>query len=97
MSFAPNNKSLAPSELSQTDLDLDIEQLSVERILGLHVDCDEDAFTVPHKVNSKKGSKEKTIHSKRSVLSAISSVFDPLGLLPNVVIFIRILMHFCGD
>lgn len=44
-------KSLEPSKLSKPDLNLDTEQLSVEHILGLHIDCNEDEFKVLHNVN----------------------------------------------
>ena len=46
-------KSLDPSELSKPDLNLDTEDLPIERVLGCVWDCESDSFKFPHTVKSK--------------------------------------------
>ena len=86
-------KSLDPSELSKPDLNLDTEDLPIERVLGCVWDCETDSFKFPHTVKSKKPVKDEGIHTKRSVLSAVSTIFDPLGLLLPVIIIMKILIQ----
>ena len=79
--------SLDPTKLARPNLDLDLDELSVERTLGLMWDCENDAFFFPNSI------KDRVQHTKRSVLSDISSIFDPLGLILPVVLLVRILMQ----
>ena len=79
--------SLDPAELARPNLDLDMDDLPVERTLGLMWDCEKDSFYFPNSI------KTRIQHTKRSVLSDISSIFDPLGLILPVVLLVRILMQ----
>ena len=56
------------------DLDLDKTSLPVERALGVHWDTDTDVFGIKIKP------KEKGF-TRRGLLSIVSSVYDPLGLV----------------
>ena len=79
--------SLDPAELARPNFDLDMDYLPVERTLGLMWDCEKDSFYFPNSI------KTRIQHTKRSVLSDISSIFDPLGLILPVVLLVRILMQ----
>ena len=60
-------------------LDLDLENLPVERTLGVQWDVEKDVFLfkirVPHQS-----------HTKRGILSAVSSLYDPMGFVCPVVL-----------
>ena len=60
-------------------LDLDLENLPVERTLGVQWDVEKDAFLFkvrePHKPTTKRG-----------ILSAVSSLYDPMGFVCPVVL-----------
>ena len=60
-------------------LDLDLENLPVERTLGVQWDVEKDAFLFkvrePHKPPTKRG-----------ILSAVSSLYDPMGFVCPVVL-----------
>ncbi len=56
------------------DLDLDRAPLPIERALGVHWNTDTDVFSI--KINPK----EKSF-TRRGLLSIVSSVYDPLGLV----------------
>ena len=65
---------IADSERTRPSLNLDLEDLPVERLLGLQWNTETDAFRFS--VGS-----GKVVLTKRGVLSQVSSVFDPLGVL----------------
>ena len=60
-------------------LDLDLENLPVERTLGVRWDVERDAFLfkvrVPHQPSTKRG-----------ILSAVSSLYDPMGFVCPVIL-----------
>ena len=60
-------------------LDLDLENLPVERTLGVQWDVEKDAFLFkvrePHEPTTKRG-----------ILSAVSSLYDPMGFVCPVVL-----------
>ena len=64
-------------ERARPTLDLDLENLSVERTLGVQWDIEKDAFLfkvrVPHQ-------------PKRGILSAGSSLYDPMGFVCSVIL-----------
>ena len=61
------------------ELDLAAQELPAGRVLGVYWDIEVDVFSFKSEVPSKEW-------TKRTMLSAISSLFDPLGLvLPFVV------------
>ena len=69
-----------------TCLDLDHERLPVERALGVHWDTEGDQIGVNIKTKSR-------CHTKRGLLSIISSVYDPLGLVCPFVLRAKIIFQ----
>ena len=61
------------------NLDLDRDKLPHERALGLYWDIENDIFSFRVTVNN------KTL-TRRSILSTVSSVYDPLGLLAPFIL-----------
>ena len=59
---------------AKPDLDLDLEQLPVERALGIRWDVERDSFFFVPVM------KDVTM-TKRGIISAVSSIFDPCGFL----------------
>ena len=71
------------------DLDLDLDPLPMERVLGVEWCAERDSFKF--KINLK----DKPV-SRRGILSIVSSVYDPLGLAaPLLLRRKRILQHLC--
>ena len=66
-------------ERARPTLDLDLENLPVERTLGVQWDVEKDAFLfkvrVPHQPSTKRG-----------ILSAVSSLYDPMGFVCPVTL-----------
>ncbi len=56
------------------DLDLDVDNLPIERALGSRWNCEEDIFTMIVKIKNHK-------LTKRGLLSVTSSIYDVLGFL----------------
>jgi hypothetical protein len=67
-------------------LDLDADQLPIERTLGLLWNCENDSFNF-------KSSIESTAKTKRQVFQQVASVFDPLGFLAPIVMSAKILLQ----
>ncbi|XP_061166266.1 uncharacterized protein LOC133175165 [Saccostrea echinata] len=61
------------------NVDLDSDDLPIQRSLGLNWDLDSDSFTF-------RVSLKETPFTRRGVLSTVSSLFDPLGLIAPVTI-----------
>ena len=67
-------KHIPSSSRAKPDLQLDFSNLHSERVLGIGWDVEKDAFVFR--------SMEKPVPlTKRGIIAAVSSVFDPLGLL----------------
>ncbi|XP_038066468.1 uncharacterized protein LOC119736528 [Patiria miniata] len=69
-----------------TDLDLDHERLPVERALGVRWDTEGDQIGV--KIKSRRG-----CHTKRGLLSILSSVYDPLGCVCPFVLLAKLMFQ----
>lgn len=78
--------SIPASARAAPELDLDLDGLPTERTLGYLWSCQLDAF-----VFSMRTSPDAS--SKREILSSVSSIFDPLGLLAPVVLVAKILLQ----
>ncbi|XP_045023060.1 uncharacterized protein LOC123467054 [Daphnia magna] len=76
----PSSSRLVP------ELDLDFDDLPTERTLGYLWSCERDEFVFRFK-------KTEEAFSKPSILSAISSIYDPLGLLAPVVLVAKIILQ----
>ncbi|XP_062614169.1 uncharacterized protein LOC134275907 [Saccostrea cucullata] len=93
--FRSNNKnvinSVAESERAADvkDLDLSHEQLPMEQALGIKWNIEEDAFCF-------KAVDQNASPTRRSMLSIVASIFDPLGFLsPFTLTGKRILQEMC--
>ena len=80
--------SIAPEERSKPMLNLDVDDLPVERTLGVVWDAESDVFQF--KVKMESAAAETT---KRHVLSKISTLYDPLGLVSPVTLFPKGIMQ----
>ena len=84
-------KSLSPKEMAQSvkNLDLTKDEIPVERTLGIewHTNTDEFCFKVKN---------VKKPNTRRGVLSIVSSLFDPLGMIsPFILSGKKILQLLC--
>lgn len=71
------------------ELSLDMQQLPVERALGVRWNVEEDTFTFQLTVKNKQ-------NTRRGILSTVSSVYDPLGFLaPFILTAKQILQELC--
>ena len=88
--FISNNgiilKNLSRESLSSKFVNLDIEELPTERALG--ITCDSNTDMLKFKVSNK-----VVPETKRGILSAISSIFDPMGLIASVIVEIKLLIR----
>ncbi|XP_068739665.1 uncharacterized protein [Montipora capricornis] len=88
--FASNSRevlqSISPELRANPSLDLDLDQLPLERALGVYWDAQSDTF----KFKASQSGKPPT---KRGVLSIVSSLFDPLGFLSPFVFSAKILLQ----
>ncbi|KAL2089185.1 hypothetical protein ACEWY4_016084 [Coilia grayii] len=67
-------------------LDLDKDSLPVERALGLQWCVDSDHFQFNINLSQKP-------HTRRGILSVVSSIFDPLGFLAPLILPAKQLLH----
>ncbi len=79
-------RTVPQTELIDPQLDLDLDQLPIERTLGITWNCELDEFSFKLKVCPEAS-------TKRQILSAVMSVFDPLGFLSPVVLVAKILLQ----
>lgn len=70
-------------------------ELKVERVLGMWYDTKSDIFTFSLKYTliDEKILKGLKIPAKREILRTLMSIFDPLGLLSNFLIYLKILLQ----
>jgi hypothetical protein len=79
-------KAIPVKERATPTLDLDLDQLPINRTLGLSWDAQTDEFYF----SSIRTDKPAT---KRGILSVISSLFDPLGFLGPFILPVKILLQ----
>ena len=79
-------ESLPSSIWVDPELDIDLEGLPTERTLGYLWNCQTDAFVFHFKSTPE-------AETKRLILAAVSSVFDPLGLVAPVVLTAKIILQ----
>ncbi|XP_015751232.1 PREDICTED: uncharacterized protein LOC107331194 [Acropora digitifera] len=84
----PERSPISPSypRKSQSTLNLELDQLPINRTLGLHWDAERDVFCLKA-VSTKKPA------TKRGILCTISSLFDPLGFLSPFILPIKVLIQ----
>lgn len=68
------------------ELDLDLDRLPIERTLGYLWNCQHDTLVFQFK-------ELEAADTKRAILAAVSSIFDPVGLLSPVVLVAKILLQ----
>ena len=80
---------LQPFGLAVPTLDLDRDELPVERTLGVHWDRQTDSFTfrIQNKLD------KDTSVTKRVFLSILMSVYDPLGLVAPIVFSMKSMLQ----
>ena len=86
-------KSIAPSDLAKgvQDLNLACDRLPIERTLGVQWCADSDTFQFRIVVSERP-------MTRRGILSTISSIYDPLGLLaPFILLGKQILQELCRN
>ncbi|XP_032799158.2 uncharacterized protein LOC116936052 [Daphnia magna] len=76
----PSSSRLVP------ELDIDFDDWPTELTLGYLWSCERDEFVFRFK-------KTEEAFSKRSILSAISSIWDPLGILAPVVLVAKVILQ----
>lgn len=99
-SFLSNNKSVLQSIGNSTistksSINMELDNSVAQKILGMYWDPEEDAFLFrltfnrvnPDVIN---GNRKPT---KRELLSATMSVFDPFGLLANYTIYAKLILQ----
>ena len=88
--FISNNRdvlaSIHPEERANPTLNLDLDDLPIERVLGLHWDAESDTFQFKTISVSKP-------YTKRGILSVVSSLYDPLGFLSPLTFLIKVLLQ----
>ena len=77
--------SIPASETANPMLDLDNDDLPIERTLGVVWDAERDEFTFKIK-------RREVSITKRAILSDLSQLFDPLGLAAPVVFKAKLIM-----
>jgi len=80
LSAVPKNDRADPT------LDMDLDRLPIGRALGIHWDAESDMFQFKSLVTNKP-------HTKRGVLSIVSSLFDPLGFLAPLTFSVKSLLQ----
>ncbi|KXJ79503.1 hypothetical protein RP20_CCG000608 [Aedes albopictus] len=86
-------ESMGEQRLNQKDLNKDGE-LSTEKVLGMWWNTIDDTFTfkIPKRCRQELLSGIQ-VPTKREVLKILMSVYDPLGLLANVLMFLKVLLQ----
>ena len=77
---------LPSQERANPTLNLELDRLPINRTLGLHWDAERDVFCFKTVSTNKPA-------TKRGVLSTISTLFDPLGLLSPFVLPVKVLIQ----
>lgn len=88
--FASNSHKLLAmlpeEERANPALNLDLDQLPIGRVLGLHWDTDSDTFQFKVIPNNQ-------TPTKRGIISTVSSLFDPLGFLSPFILSVKVLLQ----
>ncbi|XP_055605031.1 uncharacterized protein LOC129753258 [Uranotaenia lowii] len=86
-------KALGENSTSQKDLNVDNE-LGSEKVLGMWWNTVEDIFTfkVPRRCNQEIMSGTET-PTKREVLRVLMLIYDPLGMLSNFLMYLKVLLQ----
>ena len=72
-------------------LNLDLEKLPIDRALGMQWDIEQDTFSF-------RTIRDVTANTRRSILSVMSSLYDPLGLAaPMILPAKRMLQKLCRE
>ena len=77
---------LPTQERANPTLNLELDQLPINRTLGLHWEAERDVFCFKTVSTNKPA-------TKRGILSTISSLFDPLGFLSPFILPIKVLIQ----
>ncbi|XP_062537655.1 uncharacterized protein LOC134205975 [Armigeres subalbatus] len=81
---------------AETPKDFSVDKESnVERVLGMAWLPDEDVFVYSVKLPNEfeRSASTKIVTTKRSILRFVMSIFDPLGLIPNLLIHGKVIIQ----
>ena len=88
--FSSNSRELLSAvpkdDRADPTLDMDLDRLPIGRALGIYWDAESDMFQFKSLVANKP-------HTKRGVLSIVSSLFDPLGFLAPLTFRVKSLLQ----
>ena len=79
-------KEISPGNLSPKIVNIDLDKLPIERALGVSWDLNPDMLTF--KVVNK-----NIPETKRGILSMVSSIFDPMGLISPIIVKAKLLIQ----
>ena len=77
---------LPPQNVSQSTVTFDKDGGNIQRTLGIHWNITDDTFFFSSKIID-------SPPTKRGVLSAIITIFDPIGLLPPFILKAKLLLQ----
>lgn len=80
-------RELPKQRLAASAVNMDLDETPIERTLGMSLDLREDKFVL------RVTRKDLLVQTKRQMLSAVSSMFDPMGFLAPVLATARILLQ----
>ena len=78
--------SIPSNETQDPSLNIDLDELPIERTLGLHWNCESDRFCFDFK-------RIEGADIQRRILAAVMSMFDPLGFLSPFILGPKILLQ----
>ena len=77
---------ISSNERQDPSLNIDLDDLPIDRTQGLHWNCESDRFCFDFK-------RIEGADTKRKILAAVMSMFDPLGFLSPVILGPKILLQ----
>ena len=79
--------SIPPEELAQSKIQLDLDDQSIQRTLGVKWNLNSDKFTFSSTLSA------EIKYTKRGILKITSSIFDPLGFLAPFILTAKLLIQ----
>ena len=77
---------LSPQNVSQSTITFDKDGANIQRTLGIHWNITDDTFFFSSKIID-------SPPTKRGVLSAVSTIFDPIGILASFILKAELLLQ----
>jgi hypothetical protein len=86
--WASNSRALLPEKANNSSAIINLDKEGMSKTLGLNWDCNRDLLS--YKIKIKQGTERL---SKRTVLSVIAQLFDPLGLVSPIIVKAKIILQ----